>query len=346
MYIGRVRRRAVSPIPAELERSQLLAAIRQNAPLFAAQFPRGFPISLRGLRVSGHQLTRWNKAGLLPRPRRRSLGRGRGMASYYPAFAVVQALLIAGLLQIMRDLEDVRWAMWCFGFSVTEGVRQALLRDLEQNERRAKHTYTQFKSDVLQNPISQLTLGRAPRGLGAVRRSVGRAHMETLGLMVYEMMLGCFGEKAAKYDRGDYAAALKGLYVITRPGERAVPTPNEIDGARKTLSTVSREFGLPALQRALREASAPVLCLVRNEATAFYQSLPPEENRVSLLPREFFLLWFAMRVASPTLHDPIERAIRAPDWPRPEPALLQRIAAEKSRTTHGRRSRERQRTRL
>src|SRR6266545_8007212 len=51
----------------------------------------------QGLHASPYQLERWRAAGLLPRNRRRGLGRGRGSASELDETAVASASVLARL---------------------------------------------------------------------------------------------------------------------------------------------------------------------------------------------------------------------------------------------------------
>jgi hypothetical protein len=58
----------------------------------------------QGLHVTPFQLERWRAAGLLPRNRRRGLGRGRGSVSELDETAVVSASAIARLARQGRRL--------------------------------------------------------------------------------------------------------------------------------------------------------------------------------------------------------------------------------------------------
>ncbi len=84
---------------------------------------------VRGHTIRGDQVVRWHKAGLVPRPLRRSLGRGRGTTSLgYPPEALDHVLAVSTLLSRgrRRDLKWVAWMMWLAGFPVTPAVRQFL----------------------------------------------------------------------------------------------------------------------------------------------------------------------------------------------------------------------------
>jgi DNA-binding transcriptional MerR regulator len=69
--------------------------------------------------VSAHQIERWHKAGLLPSPRHRGLGRGRGSVSDYPAGTVAQVRAILRLIEPHRNLEKVAVLLKLHGYDVS-----------------------------------------------------------------------------------------------------------------------------------------------------------------------------------------------------------------------------------
>src|SRR6185312_3198062 len=68
--------------------------------------------------VSETQLARWHRAGLLSRPRRRSLGRGRGTQTLYRAGTGDQLLALCEIHKRHKKLETVGWQLWWRGFPV------------------------------------------------------------------------------------------------------------------------------------------------------------------------------------------------------------------------------------
>src|SRR5215470_16804556 len=82
--------------------------------------------------VSERQLVRWQNSGLLPRPRRRFLGRGRGSEAVYPEGATQRLLAICRIHQSDQEkrLDYVLWRLWWEGHNVDiKRVRQ-FLRDV------------------------------------------------------------------------------------------------------------------------------------------------------------------------------------------------------------------------
>lgn len=57
-------------------------------------------------------LARWHRAGVLPTPKQRSLGRGRGSVSCYPPGSRDQLVVLLSLRPRRRRLDELAWAMW------------------------------------------------------------------------------------------------------------------------------------------------------------------------------------------------------------------------------------------
>src|SRR5260370_8260751 len=75
-------------------------------------------VSSYGFPVTKTELTRWHRAGLLPRPQRRSLGRGRGMVSIYPPGTTDQLLALCTIHRSEKRLPYVAWRLWWEGYNV------------------------------------------------------------------------------------------------------------------------------------------------------------------------------------------------------------------------------------
>ena len=68
---------------------------------------------LAGIVVSARQLQRWDKSDLLPRPRRRALGRGKGTQSLYPLSARAQLIELCRLRSGgVTRLDHLLFALW------------------------------------------------------------------------------------------------------------------------------------------------------------------------------------------------------------------------------------------
>src|SRR5438132_1681698 len=97
-------------------------------------------LSAQGFTVTKTELARWHRAGLLPRPLRRSLGRGRGMASIYPPGTADQLLALCTIHRSEKRFPYVAWHLWWEGYTIPlssiqeflEGARAQWQQGIEQ----------------------------------------------------------------------------------------------------------------------------------------------------------------------------------------------------------------------
>jgi len=75
-----------------------------------------------GYNVSMHQLVRWHRAGLLPRPKQLMLGKAQGSQSLYPHGTSEQFLLLCTLRTRERRLSHLAWQLWWAGYPVALSV--------------------------------------------------------------------------------------------------------------------------------------------------------------------------------------------------------------------------------
>jgi len=71
-----------------------------------------------GFAVSAAQLARWHRAGILPSPRQRSLGRGRGTETAYPPGTSLQLVALCKVKEHERRLSKIAFQLWWEGFTV------------------------------------------------------------------------------------------------------------------------------------------------------------------------------------------------------------------------------------
>lgn len=71
-----------------------------------------------GFTVSEPQLARWHRAGLLPRPRQLSLGRGKGTATAYPPGTALQLLALCRIRHTEHSLARAGFRLWWEGYEV------------------------------------------------------------------------------------------------------------------------------------------------------------------------------------------------------------------------------------
>jgi hypothetical protein len=119
-----------------------------------------------GYVISAAQLARWHRAGLLPRPCQRPLGRGRGTQTIYPFGTSVQVVALCQIKEEEHRLDRVAFRLWWEGFAVEpEVIRSQLavtMGPLEDEIRKASGSKSRSVLD------------------GTMRRSLGRRRLEAL----------------------------------------------------------------------------------------------------------------------------------------------------------------------
>jgi hypothetical protein len=165
-----------------------------------------------GVAVSQAQIARWHRAGLLPRPLVRSLGRGRGTVSLYPLGTGQRLVQVAQLRQGERRLTWVAWRLWWDdGGALPEPARQLLAQVAQRWEQHRTHL-AEFlareeageaaATDEMDAIYHQAETRQLDRQLGHVRRNVGRKRFSTVMRVFAEIGVGRF----QGYERGASAS--------------------------------------------------------------------------------------------------------------------------------------------
>lgn len=267
----------------------------------------------RGCAVTKAQLDRWHLAGLLARPRRRALGRGRGTASLYPASAAEQLVAAARAMARWRRTRAAVIVLWGQGFPVTPVVRRYLREAFQRQHAEALEALAQFEREDPENFIERSASARLTGNLGRVRRRVGKARMPTVVRALYEAALGGFHSE--HYDDAYDEDILR----------RAVSYKGE---PLALLAFEAAEFSAPAIIEALNACSDEELERYRDEVRWFLSQ--PQLAQWKDTAGAFFAgfyLWFLLRRVSPSLRRFVEETIKMPvlrsgEEPRPSPAMI------------------------
>jgi hypothetical protein len=155
--------------------------------------------------VTKSELARWHRAGLLPRPQRYSLGRGRGMVSVYPTGTADQLLVLCLIHRSEKRLPYVAWRLWWEGYPVPipsirqflEGARAQWQQGIEEIRQLQEHP------EQLSKQLDRLAVLRfSRRTLARARKRVGRKHFPTFVGVLLSVASGTFEGYAINPETG------------------------------------------------------------------------------------------------------------------------------------------------
>ncbi len=152
--------------------------------------------------LSGSQLSRLHRAGLIERPVTRSMGRGRGKVSFYPPGTMDRLRRVLEVRRDVRAFDDIAWRLWWEeGGAVPAAVRRRLLRTAQDWERERARLGGLLAGEDAGDPqavtemdlaYAALEFDRAPAALGRVRRNVGPTGLATVFRVLAEVVTGRF----------------------------------------------------------------------------------------------------------------------------------------------------------
>ncbi|MDP9366686.1 MAG: hypothetical protein M3Q03_00175, partial [Chloroflexota bacterium] len=275
----------------------------------------------QGHGVSRAQLKRWHAAGLLPRPHRRSLGKGRGTTTIYPQSTAAQLLRLLEIRAEGRrfDPEQALWRLWWEKWPIELGrVRTLLAQQVE--------TQQQALFDVRHDSegrefLDRFSEERLPRTLGRARKRAGTTAFPTAAYLLFTVADGTFGKEWQ--DRDDARTLFRALgleHAIASLGTKRAEFESAIAPSLQHLAEASAPA---ALREALATATDADLIAARDElrelvgitreawgiigplltpsnAGRDLLGLPPHEA-VDLLPGGM-LLWLSLRRRPPYAH--------------------------------------------
>jgi DNA-binding transcriptional MerR regulator len=296
----------------------------------AAEVPRDELLHIlhrHGFSVTEHMLLRWHDKGLLPQPRREGLGRGKGTRSYYPTWAIPQAATLALALDHTRNLQEAGWATWCLGYPVTPFARGVLLHFVQEKERELKKALDTMLRGDPRSAIRKAARPRDRRRVDPLQATLQTDSLEQVLTLAAKVLLGRVGDlpKATSVVwpwLGDAVEAQIGAKVYAE----LMPSRITEDERRKAMELIGRELSLPRIRVALERAPERDLEIIRGEASAAWMAgLHAEKIQPLLIPAVGYLLYFAVRVVSPTLAPEAERIARERGWSPPPPSPLQQV---------------------
>lgn len=82
--------------------------------------------------LSTRQIERWRKFGLLPRSRRKHLGKGKGTESTYPEGTDKQLLALCALRPKRQRLITLAWQLWLDGYPISMKMIRSGLKEIAE----------------------------------------------------------------------------------------------------------------------------------------------------------------------------------------------------------------------
>jgi DNA-binding transcriptional MerR regulator len=222
-----------------------------------------------GFRVTGSQLRRWHRLGLVGPPRQQSLGRGRGTVTIYPPGALERVLAICRLRRDHRSLEDVRWLLWWGGDDIATGpLRATLASDIRALRDAAASLFTaNGLSDEALNVLDNQSEG--PLDSTPFRWARRRVGVKHFGGFLESVMLAATGHGEELLDE-DVAIFERGLGLDRARADQLPSGEGWLTGdARSDIVAIGQLFNVQEFSVDLEAIGEEELRKARDEAKAF-----------------------------------------------------------------------------
>jgi hypothetical protein len=276
-----------------------------------------------GLRVTTHQLLRWRNAGLLPAPKRVGHGRGRGTTVHYPPIATLQVTALAAALKAQRNLDEAGWAIWVFGFPVTDFARRLLVTELREGASAYRELLRQIErgeglAALLRTRAEPVATLRSLAGneIATILQYLGELRLGTLDGTTYtDDQFALIQETLS--EAFDQSRTDRGVRFLDHPD---LPRPPEL---RQASETFARTQSLPALRQRLQQLDDPRLCQARDEAQALTTRMAEALGvPVPVLSRSMYLTYLGVRFLNAQAATELITFLQQLGWTTPPPSPL------------------------
>lgn len=224
-------------------------------------------LTAAGSPVTPHQIERWRREGLLPRPRQIGHGRGKGSSTIVPQASVAQAQEIVRLYAQREKRDWVGWQLWLRGFVVAERYWQAPLesaRNAILETRRAAQRYESSSQEENNNldALKDMVLTAVRKTpLHAPLTGIPPTIVETLCGFLREIVIGefeAFSHETDSEPNRDEREAVLAVIGANTPGNRRIADfggtiENVLQDIAKAFSAITRRNSMitpaPAARR-------------------------------------------------------------------------------------------------
>lgn len=162
----------------------------------------------QGYALSVHQLVRWHRAGLLPRPLQSPLKGARGTCSLYPPGTGEQVLLLCSLRERERRLAHLAWQVWLAGYRMEDRLIRSQLQQTTTRISRWMQWFADFKQAFSQHDFEQALdqiehYAEGPlrmQPLRRIRKRIGRRHFSTFLARLLDLTMEVDSERTSLVD--------------------------------------------------------------------------------------------------------------------------------------------------
>lgn len=233
-----------------------------------------------GHEVSTPQLARWHRAGLLPRPKQRPLGKGHGTQTVYPPGTGKQLLRLCEIHfgDEEKRLQYVGWRLWWEGYDVSfELIRSFLDLLATKLDKERSHLVDPGKEDLSDAGWKWVEDSRKARlgsPLGGVRRRTGRKLFPTVMKMLVEVFAGLYTGYQVDYtENHPEGTTERDRQIIERSygldqgrtDQRSKDSKQPNKSLEMTLKEMSRMFRGHSLQDVVATATNEELAEIRDQ---------------------------------------------------------------------------------
>jgi len=227
-------------------------------------------VKSRGYNVSSDQLTRWHRAGLLPRPRQISLGRRRGSKTVYPNGSAKQVIEICRIHEKERRLDYVAWQLWWNGFEVKLGTVRDFIQWSAKTADEDRRKYYRLDSETVKREIEASGEARVKsKVIRKVRKRIGKQRLPYFLETMLAVATGQYSKESwqAESDQMDLEKALD----LDNAREQRIGVIGPwLNGEQ--LNDISEIFGNLNFSATLSDTTDDELIQARDEFRAFFDS--------------------------------------------------------------------------